>query len=652
MYIGYLISWLHPILIHFPIALFFCALLAETYGFVRHDEKVANGGKVLLMLGCVISLFAFVSGNFAEVFAVRGGAPHDPVDLHALWAMVTTWCFIGLTVFRFFTPAKPGLFRYQAYLAGLYVSFLLLAYTAHQGGALVFDHGANVLAVHETHALDWKDMRDLYQEQTKESIIYSEMMHHIFGWLVLVVSLFLFAAKLWPERTKAAWKFGPFLLLAGGVFLAIFSDTDSWPLSNARPIYDKEVLQHKIFASLMLAAGAIGLFRKKRNTDAPVSANHHLGLALLALVGGGLLFTHVHSVAPYSNRAIGVYLHHLTIGFFALAAGSSALWEAFVPNGPAWRKYLWSSILIVISILLINYNEGIPRFVQFFNTDPVWKGHDLSYELKLASVPEMITEGKPCELKFRLEDVASKSLPQLEIVHENPLHVMVVSRDLAYFDHVHPILQKDGSLNLSYTFPHGGDFLIFADAKPKTAASTQSYRIPIHVTGVTPSSNAMQENAYKTVEVQNRRVMLFSKPVILAPGVPTHLKFIVSEGTKGVNNLEPYLGCFGHCVVVSENADFYIHAHPEGHDHSQGQAAKSLAQVSAENIPNAESGLPEIGPERQMMLGMGMNSPSMEFSGPEVVFPVTFPKSGLYKVWGQFKHHGEILTAPFVVRVP
>jgi len=116
------------------------------------------------MVGCVISLFAFVSGNFAEVFAVRGGAPHDPVDLHALWAMVTTWCFIALTVLRFFTPPQPGSVRYKIYLVGLTVALGLMTYTAHQGGTLVYEHGANVFALHETHTLDVKDMRDLYQE--------------------------------------------------------------------------------------------------------------------------------------------------------------------------------------------------------------------------------------------------------------------------------------------------------------------------------------------------------------------------------------------------------------------------------------------------------------------------------------------------------
>jgi hypothetical protein len=42
----------------------------------------------------------------------------------------------------------------------------------------------------------------------------------------------------------------------------------------------------------------------------------------------------------------------------------------------------------------------------------------------------------------------------------------------------------------------------------------------------------------------------------------------------------------------------------------------------------------------------------MTYAGPEITFAVTLPKSGLYKVWGQFRHRDEIITAPFVIKVP
>lgn len=646
MYLGYLISWLHPVLVHFPIALLLIAVAAEGIGWLGRRPVFSTAAKGLLMAGCVISLFAFVSGNFAEVFAVRGGTPHDPVDRHAIWAMITTWCYILLTIARFYL--RPEMRGFVVYFAGLLAASGLLIFTAHQGGELVYTHGANVLEVHGGHALDMKDLRDLYQEQDEVSIVYSEMMHHIFGWLVLALGLFLIASRLWPEATRRLWRGGPFVLLAGGVFLMIFSDTDSWPLSNVRPVYDKEVLQHKIFATLMILAGGLGIARRNKAGSATTS-DHHLALALLALVGGGLLFTHVHSVAPYSNRAIGVYLHHLTMGFIALSIGGVSLWEAVKPQGPGFRAFLWPVLLLVESVFLIKYNEDIPWFARPFNDQPV-AFESTAFDLEVNSEPVCPVAGKPCRLRFEVRDRATRGpVRDLEVMHEYPLHLMIVSRDLSLFDHIHPVLQKDGSLLLDYTFPHGGEFVLFANAVPKGAA-TQSFRHAVMVEGPVPPPTKLAENAYATVSAGKRQVMLFTKPLIPTPGQPVYLRFVLTQDDRGLSDVEPWLGCFGHCVIISEDTSFYEHTHPSDHKHDA--AAQTAAAASSDPVMNAKDNLPQLGDTRKMMYAMGMSTPSMRFAGPEVTFLATFPKSGLYKVWGQFKHQGEVVTVSFVVSVP
>jgi hypothetical protein len=37
--------------------------------------------------------------------------------------------------------------------------------------------------------------------------------------------------------------------------------------------------------------------------------------------------------------------------------------------------------------------------------------------------------------------------------------------------------------------------------------------------------------------------------------------------------------------------------------------------------------------------------------GPHISFRTSFPKPGLYKVWGQFQHKGKIIMADFVLEV-
>lgn len=41
----------------------------------------------------------------------------------------------------------------------------------------------------------------------------------------------------------------------------------------------------------------------------------------------------------------------------------------------------------------------------------------------------------------------------------------------------------------------------------------------------------------------------------------------------------------------------------------------------------------------------------MEHSGPDISFVATFPQAGLYKIFVQFQHEGNVLATDFVVEV-
>src|SRR5207249_3943278 len=149
----------------------------------------------------------------------------------------------------------------------------------------------------------------------------------------------------------------------------IYSDTDSWPLSAQRPITDKEVLMHKTYATLMLVIGLRGLW-KRRGAAAPSRQVQSRTMAVFALVGGALLFTHVHSNAPYANVAVGVYLHHTVMGFIALTIGAVKLLEEALPATASLgrkRRLGWgyAALMGLESIFLINYNEGLPWFLGY-----------------------------------------------------------------------------------------------------------------------------------------------------------------------------------------------------------------------------------------------------------------------------------------------
>ena len=107
------------------------------------------------------------------------------------------------------------------------------------------------------------------------------------------------------------------------------------------------------------------LVRKRKGVDVS-SLQAHL-VAVLALAGGGILMTHVHTGAPYSETAIGVYLHHFTLGTLALLCGAVKLLELSLPHRTRIWNVVWVSLLFLVSGALIRYNEGIPWFMRFLS---------------------------------------------------------------------------------------------------------------------------------------------------------------------------------------------------------------------------------------------------------------------------------------------
>lgn len=352
-------SW-HPALVHFPIGLLFVAVFFEFWAYFRNDERAAWTGRILVTLATVGMLFSFITGNYAEICAARGQIPQDPMGRHEAFATATSWLFIGLVAFRScITLAKRNLFR--VYLVLCLAGLGLLTLTGYQGGQLVYKYAAGVQGVKPPVPPTAQDVANLTLENSEDELKYSDMMHHVFGWITLWLALWLAYQHFNLPHVDRVRAFGPVLMVGGGVFLMIFSDWNSWPLSNQLPITDPEVLFHKILATIMIFIG-IGMNAARRKDTGDVgSLQAHL-LAVLALIGGGMLFTHVHTGAPYSDTAIGVYIQHFVIGCLALACGTVKMLELVRPTRKRLWDLLWIVLLVVVAFNLITYREGFPWY--------------------------------------------------------------------------------------------------------------------------------------------------------------------------------------------------------------------------------------------------------------------------------------------------
>lgn len=204
-----------------------------------------------------------------------------------------------------------------------------------------------------------------------------------------------------------------------------------------------------------------------------------------------------------------------------------------------------------------------------------------------------------------IQDKWNRPIDNFELLHEKLLHLIVVSKDLSYFDHLHPEYKGGGRFDIRTQFPSGGDYQLIADFTPKGMGETvQSHWV--HIGGQANRAEKLQPDSSLTKIVDGNEVTLSFGHLMAGMGVSMAFEIRNAETKQPVTDLQPYLGSLGHAVAISADAKEFVHVHP-----------------------NDTKG-----------------------SGPDAVFTISFPKSGIYKIWGQFQRHNEVFTVPFTVKVP
>lgn len=243
-----------------------------------------------------------------------------------------------------------------------------------------------------------------------------------------------------------------------------------------------------------------------------------------------------------------------------------------------------------------------------------------TYSVDLKPMGGTVTPGKPTMLMSTLKDPTGAPVSALETVHEKNLHLLMVSKDLSWFAHEHPEVRKDGTFNLTFTFPAAGDYVLFHDFTPPKAGR-QVVQVPIKVEGAAPAAKPLAADADKPKTVDGYTVTLDTGGPVMT-GDETHLAYTISKDGKPVTDLAPYLGAMGHLVIISQDLKEFVHSHPhEGGEHAAERGAGSHGHT-------------------------GDNK-----GGPRVDFEAHFNAAGLYKGWAQFQHNGKVITVPFTFNV-
>lgn len=229
------------------------------------------------------------------------------------------------------------------------------------------------------------------------------------------------------------------------------------------------------------------------------------------------------------------------------------------------------------------------------------KGHPA---LMIQTDPVRPSAGKPTTLKLMIHGAGGAAVKDFAVVHEQKVHLIVVRDGLDQFAHLHPTVDAAGNMTLSYTFPTGGTYRLYADHKP-AGGSQATARAEVKVAGDVPPAPPLTPDVPGKVAGDGLRAEVTVAG--LSVGGEATLGFdLADEAGRAVTDLQPYMGAMGHLVVLSGDGKQYVHAHP--------------AEAKSDK-------------------------------GNRVVFMAHFMKAGLYKGWGQFRRSGKVEVVPFVIEV-
>lgn len=187
----------------------------------------------------------------------------------------------------------------------------------------------------------------------------------------------------------------------------------------------------------------------------------------------------------------------------------------------------------------------------------------VTYFMKYSSTPSVVEPDKDVTLSFtpKKKDADGEQVA-LDVEHEKKIHLILVSDDLSWFDHIHPEYNPGGSYTVKTRFPAPGKYKALADYKP-TGSSHVVDKIDVDVIGTAPA-----KRSYATEKLSgtsgNYSFELKAVGGKLMTGVPLHIEGIIKKDGKEIDaaTLDNYLGAKGHFVLISVNEKEYVHVHP------------------------------------------------------------------------------------------
>ena len=221
----------------------------------------------------------------------------------------------------------------------------------------------------------------------------------------------------------------------------------------------------------------------------------------------------------------------------------------------------------------------------------------VEFPLELSHSPALLRPGQLVTIMLRVLDPKTQKVVQnFQVVHEKFMHVFLVSQNLEFFAHDHPVQLPDGCFSLTTRLPYGGMYRLLADYYP-SGGLPQLAVDTLFLSGT--SEPAKLTTCLTPSKGTNLTASLRLEPEQPIAGLETKLLFSLNP----TDGLEPYLGVAGHMLAASADLIDLLHLHP-----------------------------------------FLVNKGDMQFN-------VIFPRPGMYRVWTQFQRLGVVNTVVFTIPV-
>lgn len=225
--------------------------------------------------------------------------------------------------------------------------------------------------------------------------------------------------------------------------------------------------------------------------------------------------------------------------------------------------------LLLIALIII---IGLPNYTLAENRH---EGHDHGAhdhsqhggepELIITPItPNELEAGEENEVILFIQDAEAKpvDVSQFEVVHTQPVHLLIIEPGLSDYHHEHPTQTATGQYSFSFIPQTACSYRAWVDVQLK--GSHQHY-IPVDLKGAKECNEPIDKKVNLEASSQGYDFKLELEGD-LKTGKAVFANMSISKDGQPVDVLEPVMGAFAHMVGFYEDYKSIAHIHPMGEE--------------------------------------------------------------------------------------